>query len=265
MIDDFLIRALAAGIGVALVAGPIGCFVVWRRMAYFGATLAHSALLGIALGLLFEFGAVAGIVVVCVAVATLVAVVERPHRLATDTLLGILAHGALACGLIAMAFADNVRIDLMGYLFGDILAVDGRDIMAIYAGGVAALAALALIWRRLLAITVQEELARVEGVPVKAVRFTFMLIIVVVIAVAMKIVGVLLIVSMLIVPAAAARRFAATPEQMAGLAALIGCVSVAGGLAAALVWDTPAGPSIVAAATLIFFATMVGEGARRGT
>ena len=139
MVDDFLIRALAAGIGVALVAGPIGCFVVWRRMAYFGATLAHSALLGIALGLLFEFGMVAGIVVVCVVVATLVAVLERLRRLAADTLLGILAHGALACGLIAIAFADNVRVDLMGYLFGDILAVDGRDIAAVYAGGVAAL------------------------------------------------------------------------------------------------------------------------------
>ena len=263
MIDDFLIRALAAGIGVALVAGPIGCFVVWRRMAYFGAALAHSALLGIALGLLFEFGIVAGIVVVCVAVATLVALLERPRRLAADTLLGILAHGALACGLIVIAFADNVRVDLMGYLFGDILAVDGRDIAAIYAGGFAALAALALIWRRLLAITVQEELARVEGVPVTAVRLTFMLIIAVVIAVAMKIVGVLLIVSMLIIPAAA-RRFAATPEQMAGVAAVIGCAAVAGGLAAALAWDTPAGPSIVATATLIFFATMLGERARHG-
>ena len=265
MMDDFLIRALAAGIGVALVAGPIGCFVVWRRMAYFGATLAHSALLGIALGLLFEFGAVAGIVVVCVAVATLIGVVERPRRLAADTFLGILAHGALACGLIAIAFADNVRVDLMGYLFGDILAVTGRDIAAIYAGGFAALAALALIWRRLLAITVQEELARVEGVPVTAVRLVFMLIIAVAIAVAMKIVGVLLIVSMLIIPAAAARRFAATPEQMAGFAAAIGCVAVAGGLAAALAWDTPAGPAIVATATLIFFATLLGEGARRGT
>lgn len=262
--DDFILRALAAGIGVALVAGPIGCFVVWRRMAYFGATLAHSALLGIALGFLFEVSIVAGIVVVCVAVAALVAVLERPRHLAADTLLGILAHGALALGLIVLAFVEGVRVDLMAYLFGDILAVDGRDIAAIYAGGFTALAALAVVWRRLLAITVQEELARVEGVPVAAVRLAFMLIIAVVIAVAMKIVGVLLIVSMLIIPAAGARRFAATPEQMAATAAAIGCVAVVGGLAASLAWDTPAGPSIVATATLIFFATLLGGGRRQG-
>jgi zinc transport system permease protein len=259
--DDFILRALVAGIGVALIAGPLGCFVIWRRMAYFGATLAHSALLGIALGFLFEIGVVAGIVATCIAVAALVAMLERSRHLSSDTLLGILAHGALACGLVAIAFLEGVRVDLMSYLLGDILAVDGGDIALIYAGGAAALAALVVMWRRLLAITVQEELARVEGVPVAAVRLAFMLVIAVVIAVAMKIVGVLLIVSMLIIPAAAARRFATTPEQMAVIAAAIGCAAVAGGLGASLAWDTPTGPSIVATATAIFFVTlMVGAG-----
>ena len=261
--DDFILSALAAGVGVALVAGPLGCFVVWRRMAYFGATLAHAALLGIALGFLFDIDIRLGIIFISVAVSALVVGLERARRLADDTLLGILAHGALAFGLVCLAFLEPARIDLMAYLFGDILAVDGGDIAWIYGGGAAALAVLAAIWRRLLALTVQEDLARVEGVPVTAVRLAFMLVMALVIAVAMKIVGVLLIVSMLIIPAAAARRFAATPEQMAALAAIIGCIAVAGGLGASLIWDTPAGPSIVAVATVIFFLTLLPVRARQ--
>ncbi len=261
--DDFILSALAAGIGVALVAGPLGCFVVWRRMAYFGATLAHAALLGIALGFLFDIDIRLGIIFISVAVSALVVGLERARRLADDTLLGILAHGALAFGLVCLAFLEPVRIDLMAYLFGDILAVDGGDIAWIYGGGAAALAVLAAIWRRLLSLTVQEDLARVEGVKVTAVRLAFMLVMALVIAVAMKIVGVLLIVSMLIIPAAAARRFAATPEQMAAFAAIIGCIAVAGGLGASLIWDTPAGPSIVAVATVIFFLTLLPVRARQ--
>ena len=254
--DDFILLALAAGIGVSLVTGPLGCFVVWRRMSYFGATLAHSALLGIALGLLFGIDVNLGVVFVCIAVAALVVVLDRYRRLATDTLLGILAHGALALGVVALALVEEVRIDLMGYLFGDILAVGPGDLVWIYGGVALGLVALAAIWRQLLSITVHEELALVEGVPVARVRFAFVMVIAVIIAVAMKIVGVLLIVSLLIIPAACARRFAATPEQMAVLAAIIGCISVAGGISASLVWDTPAGPSIVVVATALFFVTL---------
>ncbi len=260
--DDFILRALAAGIGVSLVAGPLGCFVVWRRMSYFGATLAHSALLGIALGLLFGIDVYLGVLFVCIIVAALTVLLDRYQRLATDTLLGILAHGALALGMVALALVEEVRIDLMGYLFGDILAVGPDDLVWIYGGGAAGLAALAAIWRQLLSITVHEELARVEGVPAARVRLIFVLVIAVVIAVAMKIVGVLLIVSLLIIPAASARRFAATPEQMAVLAAVIGCISVAAGLGASLAWDTPAGPSIVVAATVLFFVTLPFGGER---
>jgi zinc transport system permease protein len=262
--DDFVVRALVAGAGVALVAGPLGCFVVWRRMAYFGATLAHSALLGVALGLLLGFSVNAGIVVVCLALALALVALEHDRRFASDTLLGILAHGALALGLVAVAFLGTVRIDLMSYLFGDILAVTPADVAWIWGGGAACLVALAFIWRPLLSITVQEDLARVEGVPVARVRLVFMLVIALVIALAMKVVGVLLIVSLQIIPAAAARRFARTPEQMAAIAALVGALAVAGGLGASLRLDTPAGPSIVVAATALFFLSLIGvRGARR--
>ena len=255
--DDFVVRALAAALGVALVSGPLGCFVVWRRMAYFGATLAHAALLGIALGFLVDVNLNLGILAVCVAVSALLVGLQGEKRLATDTLLGILAHGALALGLVVLSFAEGLRIDLLAYLFGDVLAVTRGDLIWVYGGGALVLGVLAAIWRRLLFVTVHAELAQVSGVPAAPVRLAFMLLIAAVTAVAMKIVGVLLIVSMLIIPAAAARRFAVTPEQMAALAAVLGCLAAAGGIAASLRWDTPAGPSIVSVAAIMFFASLL--------
>lgn len=250
--DDFLVRALIGGVGVALVSGPLGAFVVWRRMAYFGAAMAHSVLLGVAMGLLLGIDPNLAVVAVCALVALAVIALQRQRALASDTLLGIMAHGALAFGLVALAFMETVRVDLVSYLFGDILAVTTADLARIYGGGVAALVAIVVIWRPLLAATVHEELARVEGVPVAAVRLAFMLLLAVVIAVGIKVVGLLLITSLLIIPAAAARRLAGTPEQMAFGASVIGCFAVAGGLLGSLTWDTPAGPSIVVAAIVLF-------------
>jgi zinc transport system permease protein len=172
--------------------------------------------------------------------------------LPTDTLLGILAPTALAAGLVALALIDTVRVDLMAYLFGDILAVGSDDILWIYGTGAVALAALIAIWRPLLAITIDAELARVEGVKVRAVRLVFVVLMALVISVSLKIVGIVLITSLLVIPAAAARGLARTPEQMAVGAALIGCVAVALGMSGSLLWDTPSGPSIVLGAALIF-------------
>ncbi|MES9902626.1 MAG: zinc ABC transporter permease subunit ZnuB [Sedimenticola sp.] len=250
--DDFMLRAAAAGIGVALVAGPLGVFVVWRRMAYFGDTLAHSALLGVALGFLLGINLNLAVVAVAVTIALLLLALQGNRQLASDTLLGILAHSALSLGLVVMAFQEGVRVDLMGYLFGDILAVTAVDLLWVWGGGTTALLLLMLIWRPLLAMTVHEELARVEGVAVARVRLIFMLLIALVIAVSMKIVGVLLITSMMIIPAAAARRFSHTPEQMAVMAAVTGTCAVILGLAGSWHWDTPAGPSVVTAAALLF-------------
>ncbi|MCB1831484.1 MAG: zinc ABC transporter permease subunit ZnuB [Chromatiaceae bacterium] len=260
--DDFILRAIAAGVGVALVAAPLGAFVVWRRMAYFGDTLAHSALLGLALGFLLDVNPTLAILVVAVCIALLLLLLQSRRMLASDTLLGILAHSTLSVGLVVMAFQDSARVDLIGYLFGDILAVSADDLWWIWGGGVAVLAALAAIWQPLLSLTVHEELAQVEGVPVPVVRLAFVLMIAIVIAIAMKIVGVLLITSMMIIPAAAARRFSQTPEQMALAAALIGVLAVAVGLAASWYWDTPAGPSIVVSAALLFSLSQLFSAAR---
>jgi len=253
-VDEFVVRAAVAGLGVALISGPLGCFVVWRRMSYFGATLSHSALLGIALGLVFNIHVYAGILIVCIAVSLLLASLRVQRRLATDTVLGILAHAALALGLVVLALLPSVRVDLLGYLFGDLLAVRWRDIYLIYAGGALAAGALFWLWRPLLALTVHEDLARVEGLPVATADLAFMVLLSIVIAAAMQIVGLLLIVSMLILPAATARRFAASPEQMAVLSVVFGALSIIAGLAASMRLDTPAGPSVVLAASLMFAA-----------
>jgi zinc transport system permease protein len=250
--DDFLIRALAGGAGVALVAGPLGAFVVWRRMAFFGSALSHSALLGVALGFLLGINLNVGIFVVCALVALSLVALQRRSRLSDDTLLGILAHASLAIGLIALAFLETRRIDLMSYLFGDVLATTGADIQYIYGGGMLIVAALVFFWRPLLSATVHEELAFVEGVPVTAVNLAFMLLLAMVVALAMKIVGVLLVTSLIIIPAATARRFVRTPEQMAVLAGVLGVGAVAGGLWGSVAFDTPSGPSIVVAAFALF-------------
>jgi zinc transport system permease protein len=252
IVADFLILALAGGIGIAALAGPLGAFVVWRRMAYFGDTLAHSALMGIALGFLFDINLNLAVVACCVLLAVLLVSLQRQHLVATDTLLGIMAHSALSLGLVAVALLDNVRIDLMEYLFGDLLAIAPADLWWIYGGGAVVLLLLWRLWNPLLAITISEELAQVEGVPVARVRLGLMLLIAVVIAVAMKLVGILLITSLLIIPAAAARRLANTPEQMALFASLLGMLAVVGGISASWFWDTPAGPSVVVTALVEF-------------
>ncbi len=252
MLDDFFIRALVGGIGVALVAGPLGCFIVWRRMAYFGDTTAHAALLGVVLGFLAGIGPTAGVFITTVAVALLLIVLMRLGRLAGDTILGILSHSALSIGLVALAFMTWVRVDLMGYLFGDVLAIGRTDVLVVWGCGLLALALLAAVWRPLVAITVDRDLARAEGVRIWLVELVYMMLIALVVAIAMKIVGVLLVTALLIIPAAAARGHAATPERMAVLAALIGAVAVVSGLNVSLSWDTPAGPSIVVSAFALF-------------
>ena len=252
MLDDFFIRAIIGGIGVAVVAGPLGCFVIWRRLAYFGDTLSHSALLGVALALLLELNITFTVFCISVVVAMLLMLLQRRASLSSDALLGLLAHSALAVGLVVLAFMTWVRVDLMGFLFGDILAITRADLMMIWFGGVAVLIALIKIWRPLFAATVSYELATAEGTRPDFANIVFTVLLAAVIAVSMKIVGVLLITALLIIPAAAARRFSKSPEQMALIAILIGVFSVWLGLSGSLEFDTPAGPSIVVAALSFF-------------
>jgi zinc transport system permease protein len=248
MLDDFMVRAALAGIGVALAAAPLGCFVVWRRMAYFGDATAHAAILGVAISLAFSMSIFIGTVIVALLMALTVSFLSG-RGYAMDTLLGVLAHSALAFGLVAVSFLSGIRIDLMAYLFGDILAVSRADLSVIWGGA-------------LLIATLNEDLAYANGINPKREQLVVTLALAITVAVAIKVVGVLLIAAMLIIPAAAARPLSRTPEGMAVSAGLIGMLSVIVGLRAALVFDTPAGPSIVCVAALTFVMSSLVRGVR---
>lgn len=257
MFDDFFIRALVAGIGVAIVAGPLGCFIIWRRLAYFGDTLAHAALLGVALGLLFEINITLAVFATSATIAMLMLFLQKRGGLSSDALLGLLSHSALATGLVCLAFLPRVRADLLGLLFGDILAVSRLDIAIIYGGGIIILGALIWFWREIFATTVSPELAGAEDMQPERANIIFMMLMALVISISIKIVGVLLITALLIIPAASARHLARSPEHMAVLASVFGAVSVFGGLSGSLTFDTPSGPSIVVAAVILFIASLL--------
>ena len=257
MLDDFFIRAVVGGTGVALLAGPLGCFIVWRRLAYFGDTLSHSALLGVAMALLLNMNITLTVFVISVVVSMLLILLQRRASLSSDALLGLLAHATLAVGLVVLAFMTWVRVDLMGFLFGDILAITARDIAIIWGGGLVVLALVSFIWKPLLASTVSYDIAVAEGLRPDLANFLFMVLMAGVIAISMKIVGVLLITALLIIPAATARRFSGNPEIMAVMASILGAASVWLGLEGSLKWDTPAGPSIVVAALAFFIISVL--------
>ena len=257
--ESFILYALAAGIALALVVGPLGSEVVWRRMAYFGDTLAHAALLGVALAVAAEQLPMAGVGLIGILIAMILFWLEKQRDLSTDTLLGILAHSALALGLIVLSViqAQGFNINLMSYLFGDLLAVDTTDLVVMYSSVVIILLVFSRLLAPLISISVNEELARVDGIAVEKVRFAFMILLALVIAIALKVVGILLITALLIIPAATARLYSRSPKQMVLLSVVIAMLSVVLGLYSSLQWDFPAGPAIVVGAALLFFVSRV--------
>ena len=255
MLDDFLVRAGLAGLGVVLAAGPLGCFVVWRRMAYFGDATAHAAILGVALSLGFGAPVYLGTLGVAIAMGWLVAHLAGRGE-AVDTALGVLAHGALAVGLVAASFVPGLRNDLNAWLFGDILLVRPADLAWVWGGALLVLGLLIWRWQAMVTATVNEELAMAAGINPARERLILTLAMAIIVAVAIRVVGALLVSALLVIPAAAARGIARSPEHMAVMATLIGAVSVGLGLAASLYADTPAGPSIIAAATAIFLCVL---------
>jgi zinc transport system permease protein len=254
--DLFLMRALLAGLALAVIAAPLGCLVVWRRMAYFGEAVAQAGLIGIAGGLALSLDLTASVLIVTLAVSTLLVLLSRQQVVPLDSLLGLIAHAALALGVIAASLVRGPQLDLTAFLFGDIFAVSNGDLAWICAGGVLALTAITWIWRPLLALSVHEDLAAAEGVGVDRIKLVFVLALALVVAIAIKIVGVLLTVAFLIMPAAAARPLSETPEQMVLFTAIFGALSVALGLFLSVSLDTPGGPSIVLMLALFFLAAI---------
>jgi zinc transport system permease protein len=257
MAEPFFLRALAAALGLALVAAPLGALVVWQRMAYFGETMAQASLLGVALSLAAGSGVTISVLIVAVLAALLILLLSRQRILPLDSVLGLLHHGSLAAGVIATALLAGPSVDLLGYLFGDIFAVTRSDLVWIYGGGALVLAVLFFIWQPMLRLAVHEELAVAEGVPGTRIKAVFMLLLAITIAIAIKILGILLVIAFLIVPAAAARPFARTPEQMVAFTALVAVAGVVAGLMLSAHSDAPGGPAIVLVLALMALASLV--------
>lgn len=260
MLSDFMIRAALAGVGLALACALLGCFVVWRRMAYYGDATAHAALLGVALSLAFSLPLVPSVVLVALAMAAAISTLSG--RQAVDTMLGVMAHSALAAGLVAVSFLHGVRSDLSAWLFGDLLAVTRADLVVIWAGAGAVVALIFWRWSRLLLATLSPEMAVADGISPRVEQWVLNLALALVVAVGIRIVGALLISAMLIIPAAAARPLVRTPEAMAVGAAIVGVAGVLGGLAGAWHADLPTGPAIVCAVTALFVGGIVLGGLR---
>lgn len=254
---DILLPGWLAGLFLACAAGPLGSFVVWRRMSYFGDTLAHASLLGVAIGFLLDINVYYAVILVTLVLALGLVWLERRPYLAIDTLLGIMAHSALSLGLVVVSLMNTIRVDLMAYLFGDLLSVTTQDLWLIGPGVLVVIAIMCWQWRSLLSMTISQELAHVDGVNVQRTRLILMLVTALTIGLAMKFVGALIITSLLIIPAATARRFARTPEQMAGLAVILGMFAVTGGLIFSALYNTPAGPSVVLSASLLFILSLI--------
>lgn len=263
MLQPFLLRALLFGIGLAAVAAPLGCFVVWRRMAYYGEAIAQAALIGVALALALSLDVTAGVLIVTLALSGLLVLLSRQQVVPFDSLLGLIAHAALAVGVIAASLAGGRQPDLMGFLFGDILAITDTDLYWLLLCGAVAMAALIAVWRPLLSLSVHEDIATAEGTATERAKLMFVIVLALVVAIAIKIVGALLTIAFLIMPAAAARPLARTPEQMAVIAGGFGMLAVAAGLFLSVTWDTPGGPSIVLVLAALFAVSILPSVLRR--
>ena len=257
MLDDFIVRAIIAGIGIALVTGPLGCFVVWRRLSFFGDTLAHSALLGVLISITLDINVSLTIFVVASLVAILLLRLERTTNLAGDSLLGLISHSSLAIGLVILGFLSFIRFDVMGVLFGDILSVNSNDLLVIWIGGALILAVLSYIWKPLFASTVNYELAEAEGMKPERVNAIFTILLAALIAISIKMIGVLLITGLLIIPTAMARNLSDNPRQMVILSIIGGLLSVLIGLYASFEITPSSGPAIVGVAFSLFILSLM--------
>jgi len=257
MLDDFFIRALLAGIGIALVTGPLGCFIIWRRLSFFGDTLAHAALLGVTMAVFFEINIAFSVFLISSVVALILIKLQKSTKLPGDALLGLLAHSSLAVGLVVIGFLTSIRFDVMGLLFGNILAVNQNDLLLIWIGGAFILLILKFIWKPLFASTVNHELAEAEGMEPNKFNAIFTVLMAAVIAISIKIVGLLLITGMLIMPAAMGRNLSNNPQQMVKLSVIGGLLSVIIGLFSSLQFNTPSGPSIITAALILFCFSLI--------
>ena len=263
---------LIAPLVLAVIAGPVGCLIVWRRMAYFGDAIAHSALLGVAVGLFIGFAPNIGVALISAFFAVLLVYLQHRRKLSIDTLLGILAHGALALGLLLVFWSAvetghgvhneaEHKIDphqlLETYLLGSLENISMYQNISLIIGASVIGVILKLIWEPLILMTLNMDLARAEGVPTLRLQYIMMGIMTSLVVMGMQITGVLFISSLLIIPAAAARQISTTPEKMIIWAIIFAFSGVSIGYLASKLADLPPGPAIISTITTIFIISLL--------
>jgi zinc transport system permease protein len=252
MLDGFLLNAIIGGLSIAIIAGMLGSFVLWQKMAYFGDALSHSALLGVTIGILL--GINLSLAVALTAIVFAIAFNHNKLRYSSDTTLGVLSYSSLSLSIIIASYS-NIKMDLMGYLFGDILVINTNDIYCLIIAAIFISVWIYYYWSKLILLCISPELLQAEGVNIHYLKLSFTMILALFVAIAFKIVGILLITAMLIIPAASALSISRTPWQMVFFAMLIGCITVITGVIAAVFFDLPTGPSIILASSCCLILT----------
>ena len=249
MIDIFLINAIIGGLGIAAIAGLLGSFVLWKNMAYFGDALSHSALLGITIGMLFHFNLTASVILIASIFA--LAFSSNKTRYSSDSILGILSYSSLSLAIILASYS-KIKIDLMSYLFGDILAINISDIYCLIIAAIIISLWIYYNWSKLVLLSISPELLQTEGGNIQLLKLGFSLVLALFVAISFKIVGVLLITAMLIIPPATALPISRSPLQMVIYAMVSGCLAVIIGIIVAISFDLPTGPSIILSSFAFF-------------
>jgi zinc transport system permease protein len=251
--------ALAAGLVVGVCAPLIGTFLVQKRMSLIGDGIGHVAFAGVAAGLLLEVAPIWAALVACVLGALAVEWLRSRGRAAGDLALALFFYAGLAAGVVLLGVGTGLGPDVFTFLFGSILTVTRGDLILVLVLGIAGLAVIAVLYRGLVAVAIDEESARVSGVPVTALNVTLAALAGVTIAVSMRIVGILLIAALMVLPVMTASRLAASLRATLIAAMEIGLVSVLLGLVAAYYLDlAPGGAIVLIAAGMFVLVTLAG-------
>jgi zinc transport system permease protein len=256
LLDDFMLRALLAGLIMVLIAAPMGCLMVWQRLAFLSDTLGHAAVLGVGLGLLLQLQPIFGVLAVALVIVFSLSRVSSFNSALSETTLAIISHTGLAGGIILVGLLPGPSINLEAILFGDLLATTRGDLLNLLLTTTLLVVLLLRHWRAFVAVSVSREIAQAEGIEVRRVQFLMYVMIALLVAVMMKVMGVLLIAAMLVIPTSSARLFSRSPEQMVVISGLYGLAALAGGMTGSFHFDWQTGPAIVVSATLLLLLTL---------
>jgi zinc transport system permease protein len=253
----FMQRAFAAAALIGALCGALGFFVVLRRLAFIGVGISHSAIGGVALGLVLGVSPLASGAAFAIAVALGIAAAGRRSALAQDTVIGVFFSGAMAFGIVLVSAQRGYQQDLFGYLFGNVLAIGAGEVAALGAFALAVGVALALSFRRQLLVAFDEEVASAYGHPVAALDTLLLVLVAVTVVIGVRLVGVLLVEALLVVPAACAALWAANYRGQVALAIGFGVASGLAGLALAWQLDLAAGGMVALVSVALFFASLL--------